>query len=68
MNTEGGYRRRKKVNKVHEGVKVQKSSRGQRMAAQLTVRTHSPHHRAGGRCVCRRAVGWMLNDKKKNHH
>lgn len=24
MNTEGGRRRRKKVNKVHEGVKVQK--------------------------------------------
>jgi len=33
-----GYRRRRKVNKVHEGVKVQKSSRRQRMAAQLAVR------------------------------
>lgn len=40
-----GRRRKKEVNKVHEGVKVQKSSRRQRMAAQLAVRKRSPHRR-----------------------
>ena len=53
--------------KVHEGGESSKSSRRQRMAAQLTVRKHSPHHRAGAvhGSAC---VGWMLNDNKKNHH
>lgn len=63
----GGRRRRKKVNKVHEGGESSKSSRRQRMAAQLTVRKHSPHHRAGAVRVSA-CVVWMLNDNKKNHH
>lgn len=74
MNTEGGRRRRrrrrKKVNKVHGG-ESSNSSRRQKMAAQLTVRKHSPHCHAGGVSAC---VVWMLNKqiKKKtkelNHH
>lgn len=63
----GGRRRRKKVNKVHEGGESSKSSRRQRMAAQLTVRKHSPHHRTGAVRVSA-CVVWMLNDNKKNHH
>lgn len=53
--------------KVHEGGESSKSSRRQRMAAQLTVRKHSSHHRAGAVRVSA-CVVWMLNDNKKNHH
>lgn len=69
MNTEGGRRRRrrrnrKKVNKVHGG-ESSNSSRRQKMAAQLTVRKHSPHCHAGGVSAC---VVWMSNkqQQKKN--
>lgn len=65
MNTEGGRRRRrrrrKKVNKVHGG-ESSNSSRRQKMAAQLTVRKHSPHCHAGGVSAC---VVWMLNKQIK---
>lgn len=64
----GGRRRRKKVNKVHEGGESSKSSRRQRMAAQLAVRKHSPHRRAGRRGEAVRVsacVVWMLNNNKK---
>lgn len=37
------------------------------MAAQLTVRKHSPHHRTGAVRVSA-CVVWMLNNNKKNHH
>lgn len=44
----GGRRRRKKVNKVHEEVKSSKSSRRQKMAAQLAVRKNTPDTAAQG--------------------
>lgn len=46
-----------------------KSSRRQRMAAQLTVRKHSLHHTArGGACVGVRGLDVKQQQQKKKHH
>lgn len=66
----GGRRRRKKVNKVHEEVKSSKSSRRQKMAAQLAVRKNTPDTavQGGERAVRVSAcVVWMLNNNNNNN-
>lgn len=50
----GGRRRRKKVNKVHEGVKVQKVQEDRGWLRSWRC-VNTPHTTAWGRCVCRRA-------------
>lgn len=54
MNTEGGRRRRrKKVNKVHEGVRVQKVQEDRGWLRSWRC-VNTPHTTAWGRCMCRR--------------